>query len=74
MMNELIIKEVGGITRAKEAGFDICFFNLHKTFGTPHGCGGPAVLVHLALPKILKSFFLSLWLNMTAKNIHSIII
>ncbi|MFA8341588.1 MAG: aminomethyl-transferring glycine dehydrogenase subunit GcvPB [Rhodothermaceae bacterium] len=31
-----------GITRAKEAGFDICFFNLHKTFGTPHGCGGPA--------------------------------
>jgi len=31
-----------GITRAKEAGFDLCFFNLHKTFGAPHGCGGPA--------------------------------
>ena len=31
-----------GITRAKEAGFDLCFFNLHKTFSTPHGCGGPA--------------------------------
>jgi glycine dehydrogenase subunit 2 len=31
-----------GITRAKEAGFDMCFFNLHKTFGSPHGCGGPA--------------------------------
>ena len=31
-----------GITRAKEAGFDLCFFNLHKTFGTPHGSGGPA--------------------------------
>jgi glycine dehydrogenase subunit 2 len=31
-----------GITRAREAGFDMCFFNLHKTFGTPHGCGGPA--------------------------------
>ena len=31
-----------GITRAKEADFDMCFFNLHKTFGTPHGCGGPA--------------------------------
>lgn len=30
-----------GITRAREAGFDMCFFNLHKTFGTPHGCGGP---------------------------------
>jgi len=31
-----------GVTRAREAGFDMCFFNLHKTFGTPHGCGGPA--------------------------------
>jgi glycine dehydrogenase subunit 2 len=32
-----------GITRAKEANFDFCFFNLHKTFSSPHGCGGPAV-------------------------------
>lgn len=31
-----------GIARAKEAGFQMCFFNLHKTFSTPHGCGGPA--------------------------------
>lgn len=31
-----------GITRTREAGFDMCFFNLHKTFGAPHGCGGPA--------------------------------
>lgn len=31
-----------GITRAREADFDLCFFNLHKTFGAPHGCGGPA--------------------------------
>jgi glycine dehydrogenase subunit 2 len=30
-----------GITRASDAGFDMCHFNLHKTFGTPHGCGGP---------------------------------
>ncbi len=30
-----------GVTRAREAGFDICFFNLHKSFSTPHGCGGP---------------------------------
>ncbi|MHC4728681.1 MAG: aminomethyl-transferring glycine dehydrogenase subunit GcvPB [Planctomycetota bacterium] len=30
-----------GITRAKEADFDLSFFNLHKTFGAPHGCGGP---------------------------------
>jgi glycine dehydrogenase subunit 2 len=32
-----------GITRAGEAGFDLCHFNLHKTFSSPHGCGGPAV-------------------------------
>ena len=31
-----------GITRAREAGFDLSFFNLHKTFSAPHGCGGPA--------------------------------
>jgi glycine dehydrogenase subunit 2 len=31
-----------GITRAREAGFDLSFFNLHKTFSSPHGCGGPA--------------------------------
>ncbi|RKY87294.1 glycine dehydrogenase subunit 2 [candidate division KSB1 bacterium] len=31
-----------GITRSKEADFDMCFFNLHKTFSSPHGCGGPA--------------------------------
>ena len=31
-----------GITRAKEANFDLTFFNLHKTFASPHGCGGPA--------------------------------
>jgi len=30
-----------GITRAREAGFDLCHFNLHKTFSTPHGSGGP---------------------------------
>ena len=32
-----------GITRARDAGFDLCHFNLHKTFSAPHGCGGPAV-------------------------------
>lgn len=31
-----------GIARAREAGFDLCHFNLHKTFGAPHGGSGPA--------------------------------
>jgi glycine dehydrogenase subunit 2 len=31
-----------GVARAREAGFDMCHFNVHKTFGAPHGCSGPA--------------------------------
>lgn len=31
-----------GIARAREAGFDLCHFNLHKTFAAPHGGSGPA--------------------------------
>ena len=32
-----------GIARAREAGFDLCHFNVHKTFSSPHGCMGPAM-------------------------------
>jgi len=32
-----------GITRPGDLGFDVCHFNLHKTFTTPHGGGGPGV-------------------------------
>lgn len=31
-----------GITRARDAGFDMCHFNLHKSFASPHGSQGPA--------------------------------
>ncbi|MGE4277042.1 MAG: aminomethyl-transferring glycine dehydrogenase subunit GcvPB [Lawsonibacter sp.] len=30
-----------GIVRAKELGADMCHFNLHKAFSSPHGCMGP---------------------------------
>ena len=30
-----------GVCRPADLGFDIAHFNLHKTFSTPHGCGGP---------------------------------
>lgn len=30
-----------GITRPGDMGFDVCHMNLHKTFSTPHGGGGP---------------------------------
>ncbi|VVC03793.1 glycine dehydrogenase (decarboxylating) subunit 2 [Candidatus Bilamarchaeum dharawalense] len=30
-----------GVTKPRDAGFDIMHVNFHKTFSTPHGCGGP---------------------------------
>jgi len=30
-----------GKVRPGDMGFDICHFNFHKTFSTPHGSGGP---------------------------------
>ncbi len=45
-----------GIFRPGDAGFDIMHFNLHKTFSTPHGGGGPgagAVGVKTELMKYL---------------------
>ncbi len=35
-MNALV-----GLTRPGDMGFDVVHFNLHKTFSTPHGGGGP---------------------------------
>jgi glycine dehydrogenase subunit 2 len=35
------VNGIMGITRAKEAGFDIIHYNLHKTFSSPHGGMGP---------------------------------
>jgi glycine dehydrogenase subunit 2 len=31
-----------GLARARESGFDLCHFNLHKTFGAPMNLYGPA--------------------------------
>ena len=50
-----------GIVRPGDMGFDVCHLNLHKTFSTPHGSGGPGsgpvgVKKHLAeflpVPKV----------------------
>jgi glycine dehydrogenase subunit 2 len=42
-----------GVVRPGDLGFDVMHFNLHKTFATPHGGGGPGsgpvgVAAHLA--------------------------
>ncbi|MEX1173613.1 MAG: aminomethyl-transferring glycine dehydrogenase subunit GcvPB [Chloroflexota bacterium] len=47
-----------------EAGFDVMHFNVHKTFSTPHGGGGPGagpvgarehLLPYLPMPRILRA-------------------
>ena len=53
-----------GITRPGDLGFDVIQLNLHKTFSTPHGAGGPgsgpvgagkALVDYLPVPRIVKT-------------------
>lgn len=37
-----------GLVRAKELGADLCHFNLHKAFSSPHGCMGPGCAAQCA--------------------------
>ena len=52
-----------GITRPGDFGADIMHFNTHKTFSTPHGCGGPGagpiaankkLAPYLPVPQVIK--------------------
>jgi len=53
-----------GICRPADLGFDVAHFNLHKTFSTPHGGGGPGsgpvgvtkkLAPFLPIPRVIKS-------------------
>ena len=35
------LNAIMGLVRPGDMGFDVCHLNLHKTFSTPHGGGGP---------------------------------
>lgn len=41
-----------GVVRVRDAGFDMCQLNLHKTFSTPHSCGGPVAGVCAVTDKL----------------------
>jgi len=43
-----------GISRPADMGFDIVHFNLHKTFATPHGGGGPGAGPVGVVEKLVK--------------------
>jgi glycine dehydrogenase subunit 2 len=46
---------LAGVTRPGDFGVDVMHFNLHKTFSTPHGGGGPGA-GPVAVKKILEPF------------------
>lgn len=57
------LNAIVGVARPGDMGFDVVHVNLHKTFGTPHGGGGPGsgpvgVKKHLAqylpVPRVAK--------------------
>ncbi|OVE75770.1 glycine dehydrogenase (aminomethyl-transferring) [bacterium F11] len=54
---------LAGLIRPGDVGFDICHINLHKTFSTPHGGGGPGagpvgvkkeLEAFLPIPRVIK--------------------
>ena len=53
-----------GVVRPGDMGFDVLHLNLHKTFSTPHGGGGPGsgpvgvaahLASHLPVPKVMEA-------------------
>ncbi len=72
-----------GITRPAEMGFDCIHINLHKTFSTPHGGGGPGsgpicvndkLLPYLPIPQIEKKddkYFLNNDIPETIGKVHT---
>ncbi len=72
-----------GWSKPGDAGFDVVHFNLHKTFSTPHGGGGPGagpvgvsenLIPFLPVPRIVKddeSFKLESDYPLSIGRIHS---
>jgi glycine dehydrogenase subunit 2 len=59
-----------GLVKPAELGFDVMHFNLHKTFSTPHGGGGPGagavgtvkeLIPFLPVPQVIKKGDLFSW-------------
>lgn len=59
------LNAVMGVVRPGDMGFDVCHLNLHKTFSTPHGGGGPGSGA-VGCKDILKPFLPASTLGETA--------
>src|SRR5574340_657459 len=62
-MDGATLNAILGRFKPGEAGFDVMHFNVHKTFSTPHGGGGPGagpvgvgekLLPFLPSPRVLR--------------------
>jgi len=67
-----------GVARAGDMGVDIVHFNLHKTFSTPHGGGGPgagpvavraALGAYLPIPRLVRRGAQLAWSEDAPKSI-----
>jgi glycine dehydrogenase subunit 2 len=70
-----------GITRPGDQGFDMIHLNLHKSFSTPHGGGGPGAGVlgvksflsdYLPVPRIIKQNNKYIFDDMKGKSVGKI--
>ncbi|HEX2972028.1 MAG TPA: aminomethyl-transferring glycine dehydrogenase subunit GcvPB [Tepidisphaeraceae bacterium] len=70
-----------GITRPADFGADIMHFNTHKTFSTPHGCGGPGagpiavrkeLAPYLPVPQVVKQGERYVWDHNRPKSIGKV--
>lgn len=67
-----------GLARPGDMGFDIVHLNLHKTFSTPHGGGGPGagpvgvkefLAPYLPMPRVVKNGERYQWQEQSEKSI-----
>lgn len=70
-----------GITRPGDFGVDVMHYNTHKTFSTPHGCGGPGagpiavrkqLAPYLPVPQVIKNGDRYAWDSARPKTIGKV--
>jgi glycine dehydrogenase len=56
--------------KVADLGFDVCHFNMHKTFSIPHGGGGPG-MGPIAVKGFLKEYLPKFNLNKNVKSVST---
>ncbi|MFH2021356.1 MAG: aminomethyl-transferring glycine dehydrogenase subunit GcvPB [archaeon] len=61
------LNAIMGVARPGDMGYDIIQLNLHKSFSTPHGCGGPGA-GPVGVKKVLMEFLPAPIANKSGEN------